>query len=105
MARHNSTHEQHTLSPHTISKEEIADLPLVQYQGDIRLVRTQKDLKLAVKELKNETVLGFDTESKPSFKKGTNNSIAVVQLAAEQSVYLIQVKLIKDIAGLNVIWN
>lgn len=105
MVRKDSHHTQAIQIPQTISKEEIARLPLVQYTGEIQLVRTQKELKQAVKELKKETVLGFDTESKPSFNKGTMHSIAVVQLAGAEVVYLIQVKLLKDINLLNEIWR
>jgi ribonuclease D len=95
----------HSYSHKTITKEELAKLPLVQYSGNIQLVRTQKELRQAVKDLKKETLLGFDTESKPSFQKGTTNTIAVVQLAAENSVYIFQLKLLQDITPLHAIWN
>ncbi len=105
MVRKDSPNNQHTHTPRTITKEELVHLPLVHYTGDIQLVRTEKELNHVVKELKKEKVLGFDTESKPSFKKGTTNTIAVVQLAAEKTVYLIQLKLIENITPLHAIWD
>ena len=55
----------------SISKEEINSLPVLEYEGrNIVLVDTLSKLKTTINVLKNEEVLGFDTETKPSFEKG-----------------------------------
>ncbi|MDR1497480.1 MAG: 3'-5' exonuclease domain-containing protein 2 [Puniceicoccales bacterium] len=71
-----------------ISREAIAALPLGQFNGRIVLVETPADARVAVKILQRERVLGFDTETKPTFKRGLGNLPSLVQFAGEQAVYL-----------------
>ncbi|MCW4627644.1 hypothetical protein [Marinomonas rhodophyticola] len=54
------------------SKEQISELPLYIGLGlsDIYIVENELDAAQAIEVLKNETSLGFDTESKPIFQKG-----------------------------------
>ncbi|RMH72647.1 MAG: 3'-5' exonuclease domain-containing protein 2 [Gemmatimonadetes bacterium] len=78
-----------------ITKEEINQLPLGQYSGKIHLIRRVEDVQDAVKQLQQETVLGFDTETKPSFKKGVSHLPALLQLAGSKAVYIFQIKLIQ----------
>lgn len=73
-----------------LSKESINDLPIRRYEGEVRLVRTEEDLTRAVEVLRQERVLGFDTETKPTFRKGKVNAPALVQLAGEEVVFLVQ---------------
>ncbi len=82
-----------TLAEHykrKISKEDINALPIMRYEGEVRLVRTEEDLYKALADLNQERVLGFDTETKPSFRKGKVNAPALVQLAGSHIVYLVQ---------------
>jgi ribonuclease D len=71
-----------------ISKEAIAALPLGQFKGRVLLVETPEDARAAVDVLRRERVLGFDTETKPSFKRGMGNLPSLVQFAGERDVYL-----------------
>ena len=73
-----------------LSKEEINAMPLRRYEGPVRLVRTEDDLAQALDLLRKEKVLGFDTETKPTFRKGAVNSPALIQLAAADCVFLVQ---------------
>lgn len=73
-----------------LSKEEINTLPIWSYTGEVRLIRAEEELEEAVSRLRSESVLGFDTETKPTFRKGGANAPALVQLAAEDIVYLVQ---------------
>lgn len=73
-----------------ITKEEINDLPLRRYSGEIRIVRSDEELVDALDVLRRETVLGFDTETRPTFRKGKVNLPSLVQLACAEAVYLIQ---------------
>ncbi len=73
-----------------LTKDDINALPIVRYEGPIELITEAKALEEALEVLKNERVLGFDTETKPSFRKGKLNDPALVQLASEHTVYLIQ---------------
>ena len=76
--------------PPLLSKEEINALPIRAYEGEIRLVRTEEELSDALPLLWEEKILGFDTETKPMFTKGKKTSPALIQLAGERTVYLIQ---------------
>ena len=73
-----------------ISKDEINELPLERYAGEIRIVRTEEELADAVDRLRDEDVLGFDTETRPTFRKGKVNLPSLVQLACSDTVYLFQ---------------
>ncbi len=76
----------------SITKEELRDLPLDYFKGNIMLVNSEETLKKAVEEIKKEKVWGFDTETKPSFKKGQTNKMALIQLANNQKAFLFQIK-------------
>jgi ribonuclease D len=73
------------------TKEQIRELPL--YVGlslnDIKIIETELDACEALNSLKNEVCLGFDTESKPIFRKGeTSPGPTLIQLSTELKAYL-----------------
>lgn len=79
----------------SISKEEINSLPILEYEGrNIVLVDTLSKLKTTIEVLKNEEVLGFDTETKPSFEKGKMNKVALLQLSTADTCYLIRLNVL-----------
>lgn len=79
----------------SISKEEINSLPVLEYEGrNIVLVDTLSKLKTTIDVLKNEEVLGFDTETKPSFEKGKMNKVALLQLSTADTCYLIRLNVL-----------
>src|SRR3990170_2629434 len=53
-----------------ISREEMANLPIRRYEGGVCLVTTPQDRARALADLRHESVVGFDTETRPSFRKG-----------------------------------
>lgn len=73
-----------------LTKDEINSLPIRRWEGPIHLVRDDNQVALAVDRLKNETLLGFDTETKPVFRKGISHLPSLLQLAGEELVYLFQ---------------
>jgi len=75
-----------------ISREEVAELPIGRYEGDVRLVTGAAELETALEDLRTERVVGFDTETRPSFRVGESHPPALVQLAGERAVYLLQLK-------------
>ncbi|MDH5397716.1 MAG: 3'-5' exonuclease domain-containing protein 2 [Cyclobacteriaceae bacterium] len=75
----------------TISNEEIMPLPLVSFEGKIHVVNTLEKQEKVIKALLNEEVLGFDTETKPTFKKGVTHEVALVQLATRTDAWLFRV--------------
>jgi len=74
--------------PARISREEINALPLRRWEGAIQLVSTPEACSNAVQELREEKILGFDTETRPAFKKGQTFTPALLQLAGAEKVFL-----------------
>lgn len=74
----------------SITKEELSDLPLRWFEGEIVIVDSIKMLRKAVDVLSKQSVLGFDTETKPAFKKGVFNHVALLQLSTKKQAFLIR---------------
>jgi len=75
-----------------ISREEIADLPIRRYQGDVIVVNGAGLLAEAMLDIRQEAVLGFDTETRPAFKKGESYLPCLAQIATARAVYLLQLE-------------
>lgn len=73
-----------------VTREEINELPLVRYEGEVKVVSTTAELSEALDDLLQHPVIGFDTESRPSFRKGEYYPISLVQIAVPGCVYLIR---------------
>jgi len=71
-----------------ISKEELHNLPLVHFEGIIHVIDYPGAAETAINRLKTYPVLGFDTETRPSFTKGRINRVALLQLATATEVFL-----------------
>lgn len=71
-------------------KARIALLPTEEFKGRIIVINTSADAKKAVKYLLNHTILGFDTETKPSFKKGKVHKVALLQVSTHDTAFLFQ---------------
>lgn len=71
-----------------LSRDDINAMPMDRYQGPVEVVRGEDELIKACKALGRESVLGFDTETRPSFKKGESYNPSLIQLAGTKKVYL-----------------
>ena len=74
-----------------ISKAEINDLPLIAWEGKIQILESIEKMEAVAATLANESHLGFDTETRPSFKKGDYYPPALIQLATKHCVYLFRI--------------
>lgn len=74
--------------PETLSKEDLREFPLLAFEGTIHIIETEDECNAAIEELRKHSTLGFDTEKKPTFKKGEYNPTAMVQLSTENDAYL-----------------
>lgn len=72
----------------SISKEAIAGLPVVECPVRIVTVDTVEKAELACHALMREKIIGFDTETRPSFHKGRTNKVALMQLSTDEVCYL-----------------
>ncbi|MBF0370094.1 MAG: 3'-5' exonuclease domain-containing protein 2 [Magnetococcales bacterium] len=83
-----------------ISKEEINRLPVRRWEGAVHLVQSSEQMAAVAPALWREKVLGFDTETKPVFKKGVTHKPSLIQLATSEAVYLFQLNRMKDYSQL-----
>lgn len=74
----------------SISKEILASLPMATYNGQIVLVDSEDGAHNAAQELRKHRIIGFDTETKPSFKRGQTHHVALLQLSAGTTCYLVR---------------
>ncbi len=71
-----------------ITKAEVNELPLGKFEGEIIVLDTPIKITDAIEEIENENIIGVDTETRPTFKKGALNKTALVQIATRKKVYL-----------------
>ena len=71
-----------------ISNEDTAKLPAVLFDGPIVIVDDEKQVEAACRDLASSPVLGFDTETRPSFKAGVTYRVALLQLSTPRRCYL-----------------
>jgi ribonuclease D len=69
-------------------KTKIKDLPRVLFQGRIVVVLTETEAEKAVRYLLKADILGFDTETRPSFKKGQQNKVSLLQVSTHDTCFL-----------------
>ena len=74
--------------PTSITKEQINLMPLSFFKGDSIVITSDEEVELAIKELQKETILGFDTETRPVFKKGVSYPVSLLQLSTNEKAYL-----------------
>jgi ribonuclease D len=75
-----------------LSSEEINALPELKFEGNIWSIDTDSQLKWATERLLREKVLGFDTETKPSFRKGEVYPVSLLQLSTAKDAYLFRLR-------------
>lgn len=85
------TTDKPTSGKRKIGKAEINEMPLIAWEGEIKILESFEEMEAAVTVLANESHLGFDTETRPSFKKGDYYPPALIQLATEHCVYLFRI--------------
>lgn len=71
-----------------ISNEQTALLPAVEFRGEIRIVEHERDIAAACKTLAEQPVIGFDTETRPSFRPGVTFRVSLLQLSTPTVCYL-----------------
>ncbi len=74
-----------------ITREEINLLDVGAYSGRITLIEDERYIKKCISELRKHRIIGFDTESRPSFSKKDNFKVSLIQLAIPNEVYLFRI--------------
>lgn len=78
----------------SISKEELNHLPIRAFEGEIFVVDTPEKVSSAVQYLSATKLLGCDTETRPNFKKGQRNKVALLQLSDDKRCFLFRLNII-----------
>ena len=74
--------------PNKIEKSDLVDKPKVVFDGIIEEIDTQEKAQKVIEALAKEPIVGFDTETRPSFTKGVKHKIALLQLSTDSMGYL-----------------
>lgn len=74
-----------------ISKEEVAELELIQFEGPISVIDSLEAFEKEISSIAREPILGIDTETRPSFKKGTIYPTSLIQLSSLDQAWIIRV--------------
>lgn len=60
------------------------------FSGKIVLLQEEKKLNRAFDEIREHVSIGFDTETRPSFKKGELHKVSLLQIAIPDKVFLVR---------------
>lgn len=74
-----------------ITAEELAAYKLSWFKGEITVIDNLKVFRRIFRQLPEHGLLGFDTETKPSFRKGRNNKVSLIQLATAHQAFLFRI--------------
>ena len=73
-----------------ITHDEIKELPLASYEGEVEVIIEADELVDVFHEINKHSIVGFDTETKPVFVRGHSNKVALMQIALPKKVFLIR---------------
>src|SRR5690606_32152520 len=80
--------------PLKISKQEINELEVGAFPGEIVLIDDPAMIPDAVTELKKSNIVGFDTETRPAFRKGVFHRVSLLQLATPDIAFLLRLNML-----------
>ncbi len=73
-------------------KQQIAELPVVSFSGRIIVILTADETECAVRFLLTHPLLGIDTETRPSFKRGQQNMVSLLQVSTPDTCFLFRLR-------------
>lgn len=71
-----------------IDKTKITDMPLAAFEGRIWVVDSPVEAEKAVEFLRKQPIVGIDTETRPSFRRGVTYKVALLQISTEELCFL-----------------
>ena len=74
-----------------LNKELLAEMPLVEFDGEITVADTPEAAREALEYLSMQKTVGFDTETRPNFRKGQNHLVALIQISTETRSFLFRI--------------
>ena len=73
-----------------IDKSEVSTMPTVAFEGRIITIDTPQAVDQAIITLSKESHVGIDTETRPSFRKGVQHDVSLIQLSTADTCFLIR---------------
>jgi len=67
------------------------EYPLIKFPGKIAVITSRESEDEALKELSTESLVGFDTETRPSFKRGEFHHVALIQISTNTKAFLFRI--------------
>ncbi|OFY56978.1 MAG: hypothetical protein A2V50_00395 [Bacteroidetes bacterium RBG_19FT_COMBO_42_10] len=74
-----------------ISAEELTNYDLSWFKGEMMVVDNLKVFNKCLPLIRGKKILGFDTETRPSFRKGRKNKVSLIQLATSDLACLFRI--------------
>ena len=71
-----------------IEKSEVAQMPNTLFSGRIITIDSPDDAEKAVLALSRESIVGIDTETRPSFRKGVHYNVSLLQISTLETCFL-----------------
>lgn len=69
----------------------IPSLPRFTFEGKIVVVQSESEARRAVSVLRRSPILGIDTETRPTFRRGESHAVALLQIANEELCFLFRI--------------
>ncbi|MGM9802591.1 MAG: 3'-5' exonuclease [Muribaculaceae bacterium] len=75
----------------SIPKEKINELPVMEFTGNIYIIDSLSKMNMAIAALRKESIVGFDSETRPSFARGKINKVALLQISSFTDCFLFRI--------------
>lgn len=75
-------------------KQLISTLPKAEFKGKIVVVHSKREVKSAIDFLKRQPIVGIDTETRPSFRRGLVYQVALLQISTLDICFLFRLNMI-----------
>jgi ribonuclease D len=78
----------------SVTDDDLKKLPVIQFEGRVTLVDDMRKFRNVIGEIRRKGILGFDTETRPSFRKGRRHKVSLLQLADDENAWLFRLNMI-----------
>ena len=75
----------------SIDKQTVNQMPIVNFDGHIHVIDAISQVKSAVRALRTSAIVGFDTETRPCFRRGERHNVALLQLSTLDDAFLFRI--------------
>lgn len=74
-------------------KSVLSDLPIYRFEGKIVVIQSKREVPPAIHMLSKQRIVGIDTETRPSFRKGITHKVALLQIATKDVCFLFRLNM------------